>query len=388
MFVLLLTNIKNDMIRILLTILFFTNAIYANTTISAPTNDNCGNAISITVNTNTTCALTTSGTIAEATDSGISSNGEGTPNDDVWFTFVATRPTHLISMENVMGTYDDLVHEVFDGTCSALTSLLVSDPDSSVVTGLTIGNTYFLRVYGFSFSAERDTTFAICIKEAPINNDFVEAQELSVELGCTNTLGTLTGATPSGAPFSSCGSNDDTDVDVWYSFVAPTNGSIEIKTSIGFATDIDTVITLYSYNGSTLTEVTCDDDGLSPYSLISITDGSLISGNIYYIKVHELYGDNSISFNICLTTAVTASVDDLQSIGLTYYPNPVSNILTLKADKQINSVRIFNMLGQEVRNNTSSALKVNIDMYDLETGTYFIKVLVDNTLRTFKVFRT
>jgi len=373
----------------LLILLFLISTFFAkaNATILAPSNDECSNATSITVNTNTFCNLTTPGTIDGATDSGIASNGDGTPNDDVWFTFVATRITHIISMENIMGTYDDLVHEVFDGNCNTLTSLSVSDPDTSIITGLTVGNTYYLRVYGYSFSAGRDTTFEVCVKEAPTNNDFAEAQQLLVNTTCTNTLGTLNGATPSGAPFSSCGSNDADDVDVWYSFVSPSDGNVSITTSIGAATDIDTVITLYSYDGNTLTEVTCDDDGLAPYSLISIIDGSLIGGNTYYIKVHELYGDNAIAFNICITGNPTATINDLTSIDFSYYPNPVSDVITLKANKQINTIYVFNSLCQKIINYTPSDLIAEIDMTNLDSGSYFVKIYADNAVGTIKIFK-
>ncbi|MDT0559692.1 hypothetical protein RM697_13645, partial [Ichthyenterobacterium sp. W332] len=55
-----------------------------------PDNDNCPDAIVAGVNTDSTCTITTPGTLVEATDSGIDGGScTGNPDDDVWYQFTA-----------------------------------------------------------------------------------------------------------------------------------------------------------------------------------------------------------------------------------------------------------------------------------------------------------
>jgi len=149
-----------------------------------PANDDCANAISVPVNPDYACGQVVSGTILGATDSGVSDNGTGTPNDDVWFSFVATATEHQIKMTNVSGSYTDLVHEVLSGDCANLVSLNVSDSNTSLVSGLIIGNTYYIRVFGWSSTAGRDTTFDVCVgtpPPPPVNDDCANAIDLANE---------------------------------------------------------------------------------------------------------------------------------------------------------------------------------------------------------------
>jgi len=173
---------------------------------SAPANDDCSGAITLTVNGDLACGTVTAGTIQSATDSGVTDNGAGTPNDDVWFSFVATSTTHRIELTNKVGTYTDLVHELMSGPCASLTSVNVSDSDLSTVSNLTIGDTYYIRVFGYSSTAGRDTIFDICIgtpPSGPANDTMAGAIPITPSAegtGCSTPGFTLT--------FSSDGTTD------------------------------------------------------------------------------------------------------------------------------------------------------------------------------------
>ncbi|MBP93282.1 MAG: hypothetical protein CMC55_04090, partial [Flavobacteriaceae bacterium] len=135
-----------------------------------PANDECSGAISLTVNADFACGTVTSGTVFGATDSGIEPTFDvsGTPNNDVWYSFMATSESHRISLDNIVavqGTSIDMGMAVFDGsgTCSALSLVGSSDPNTYNVTGLTVGTTYFVSVYGWSGTTSAQTTFDICV---------------------------------------------------------------------------------------------------------------------------------------------------------------------------------------------------------------------------------
>lgn len=123
------------------------------------------------------------------------------------------------------------------------------------------------------------------------------APALTVAAGCSYTTGTTAGAAQQtnaangGTP--SCGSMGE---DVWYSFVAPASGSIDISTTAGGVTD--GVMALYSGACGSLTQMDCSDDavGLMP----EISNASLTPGTTYYIRFWE-YGGGSGTFDICVT---------------------------------------------------------------------------------------
>ena len=123
-----------------------------------PVNDECSGAISLTMSSDGSCNAVSSD-IYSGTDSGISSCG-GTANDDVWFSFVATNDSAYVDR---IADFDSEV-EVFDG-CSG-SSLGCQDSEGSfALTGLTVGNTYWIRIHSWSSTvpSSGNTGFTICV---------------------------------------------------------------------------------------------------------------------------------------------------------------------------------------------------------------------------------
>jgi hypothetical protein len=57
-----------------------------------------------------------------------------------------------------------MYHSVHPGPCGAIGAALVcSDPNNSTVNGLTIGTTYFIRVYTWTSTAGQTSTFSVCV---------------------------------------------------------------------------------------------------------------------------------------------------------------------------------------------------------------------------------
>ena len=131
-------------------------------------NDNCNGGNSLTVNSGSSCTSTSSGTTVGATQSIAAC--EGTADDDVWYSFVATQPVHLLT--ETPGTIVNAVIQVYSGSCASLTTIdCVNDFDNatnetSKLIGLTIGNTYFVRVHSFA-SATGQGTFTMCVTTPP-----------------------------------------------------------------------------------------------------------------------------------------------------------------------------------------------------------------------------
>jgi trimeric autotransporter adhesin len=116
-------------------------------------NDNCTGAIPVPAGV--TCS-NTPGSLSMATNSGVTVGVcTGTPDDDVWYSFVAADPLQMISLSSVNGSITGagvgqgggVRVQVFSGTCGALTSLACGTANATMVPNLTVGSTYYVRIY-------------------------------------------------------------------------------------------------------------------------------------------------------------------------------------------------------------------------------------------------
>jgi hypothetical protein len=73
--------------------------------------------------------------------------------------------------------------------------------------------------------------------------------------------------------------------------------------------------------------------------------------------------------------------------GFAYYPNPTNGSLSLKSVNNIESVALFNMLGQNVLSAKVGATTSDLDISALATGTYVMKVVVEGQTGTFRVLK-
>ncbi len=258
--------------------------------------NDCSNATLISVTAN--CSNPVSGTTAGATQS--FAGCVGTADDDVWYKFVASATSHVITVTG--SSSFDAVVELFSGTCGSLTSLYCKDntfsgqAETIYATGLSIGNTYYIRVYHY-YSGSGSSTFTICVTNPPTppsNDNCSNASTLVVSTTCNYTNGTSYGATASSVP-SCAGSPDD---DVWYKFTA--TNSVQTIT-VDPSSTMDPVVELFSGTCSGLTSLYCQDDGFTDGNEV-INAVGLVPGQTYYIRVYDYYYSNGgAPFQICVT---------------------------------------------------------------------------------------
>lgn len=267
-----------------------------------PSNDNPCTATAAPVNAVYSCTTQTGGTLVGATSSTVGLGAcFGTADDDVWYSFVANNSTQYISLTNVAGSTTDLYHSVYAGSCGSPGAALVcSDPNNSTLTGLTVGNTYFVRVYSYTSTSGQTTTFSLCINPPalpPANDNPCSATTVAVNSAAgtctTQTAGTVMAATASGVSTGTCsGTADD---DVWFSFVAnSTSMNININNVSGSTTDLYHSVYAGSC-GSPGAALVCSDPNNS-------TINGLTVGNTYYIRIYSYTSTSgqTTTFNLCL----------------------------------------------------------------------------------------
>ncbi|MBL7953303.1 MAG: hypothetical protein JNM62_16470 [Flavobacteriales bacterium] len=137
--------------------------------VTAIINNECINAVPLTVNTDYECGEKTPGTVIGATGSNITSTCSGTADDDVWFRFVALAATHRVSILDINGSTADMYHALWTADCGALefVPLSCSDAEESNPVALTPGETYYVQVYTYTATAGQTSTFNVCIGSDP-----------------------------------------------------------------------------------------------------------------------------------------------------------------------------------------------------------------------------
>ena len=151
-------------------------------------NDLCANAISVLHQTSivdAASATPTAGTIINAFDTNRAAevcNGfTGNANDDVWYSFVATTADVNITYELNF----DGVATLYSGSCGALT--YISCADNTVTTapivetitysGLSIGQTYYTRIYSYGTAVPTNGNFNIKVwTSSTLSIDDIEDQ--------------------------------------------------------------------------------------------------------------------------------------------------------------------------------------------------------------------
>ncbi|MBK7344230.1 MAG: hypothetical protein IPJ06_14745 [Saprospiraceae bacterium] len=128
--------------------------------------DNCSGAIVLTVDTDETCNTATNGSSINGTQSlnAITCAGfAGDADIDVWYSFVATNSTHIITVDGAANM--DAVIDLRSGMCNG-TNIDCSDATTAdgieviTATGLTVSSTYYVRVYDYDAGGG---DFTICI---------------------------------------------------------------------------------------------------------------------------------------------------------------------------------------------------------------------------------
>jgi len=201
-------------------------------------------------------------------------------------------------------------------------------------------------------------------------------------------VGTLYGATTTAGITPTCQGN--INADAWYSVVVPASGSLTIETQAAVTNSMtDTVVVAFTGTCGALTSIGCDDDsGIGNMSLLNIT--AQTPGSTLYIGVWKYSSlaptDTSCEFQISTYDASLANAN-FDSATFTYYPNPVKDVLNLSYSQNISKVQVINLLGQEMLVKTMNENQGQIDMSQLSTGTYLVKVTSDDQVKTIKVIK-
>jgi trimeric autotransporter adhesin len=239
---------------------------------------------------------------------------------DLWYYFQATATTASVQMSGVGVNINTPRVQVFSGSCGSMTSISCGTPTTAALTGLTVGEYYFVRVYASAGSAPAGTAgagFSLCVtvpvSTAPANDNCAGAITILQNLTCHKTMGTLAGATVS-APAVSAGCNGPATADVWYRFVAT---STSANVAIGdFGAQFTGTRRMQVMQGACpggLTSLACGT------SAATLTVTGLTIGNTYHVRVYSstLTPTYAGDFSVCISTPAAAQRSGNSYVNIT-----------------------------------------------------------------------
>jgi hypothetical protein len=349
----------------------------------APQNDECSNAIELDSNTEG-CANAVNGTTAGATASPQPTTGaSGTPNNDVWYYFTASETSYSFSLGNIVnlneGSSTDMGVAVYSGGCESPNLVVTSDPENFLINGLTVGEIYFIRVYGWGASSD-PMSFSLCLSKIPsVPENDICSNAIMATLPYSVTQNAVS-ATNNGN-FPSCNGTAMND-GVWYSFDG-TGGSTTVTIN---PTGWDPALGIYSGSCNAFTCVTRTDSsgsgGSETYTFVSQV------GVTYYVNIGH-YGTTTDGLEGLFDLEITSelSTDDFEKNTFKVYPNPVKDVLHIDYTSDISSVSVYNLLGQEVLRSEINSNNGELNMTNLSSCTYLVKIMSGNLVKTMKVIK-
>ena len=344
-------------------------------------NDDCSGAIALTVNSDLACGTVTSGSVEFATDSGSTNTCSmfAHADDDVWYSFVATSESHVVSLSNVSGSATDIYHALYAGDCNTLGDpIKCSDSNTSETTGLTIGNTYYVQVYTYTSTSGQNTSFDICVgtPPPPPAND-----NCSGVIDLASLTSPITGSTAlaSNDFILDCLSSTSAK-DVIYSIQVPAGATLSIGQTSNSYDSKHSLRYGDTCPGDQL--IVCRDDPDTQTETWVNNTGA--DQTVYWIQsgYSTASGDYTLSW-----TMTPLSVDDQTLKQFTYFPNPVNDVLTIKAQKEVDYITVYNMLGQVVKRQTPNTRDCTVDLSAMQTGAYFVQVSIDNSVETIRILK-
>ena len=142
-------------------------------------------------------------------------------------------------------------------------------------------------------------------------------------------------------------------------------------------------------NGISLATIEIKVDGVDvlPAGTAFTDSAGTVPTSLGGINIYSISPNNEAYFDDYVFSDSNVGTQDFAAKGFSAYPNPVNNVLNLQANEAISNVAIFNVLGQEVYRANINAMTSQVDMSQMASGAYFVKVNIGGVEGTVKVIK-
>jgi len=141
--------------------------------------------------------------------------------------------------------------------------------------------------------------------------------------------------------------------------------------------------------GQTIADLQVKGDNLVWYTDKELTKTLEKNTKLQHNTTYYVRSENGICKSDVLdVTVIEATVNrlDFDLQGFSFYPNPVNDILYFKSNSPIEKIIVSNILGQQI-NVPLTQDKTKLDLSDLPSGNYLVKVVVENVTKTLNIIK-
>ncbi|MES2863811.1 MAG: LamG-like jellyroll fold domain-containing protein [Bacteroidota bacterium] len=224
-------------------------------------------------------------------------------------------------------------------TCESLRTAVsvIITPNTSNATTATACNSYVWTVDGATYNATGNYAF--------VNGCHTETLDLTIN----------SAATPTGSSSQVI------------------NGGVATDTTIEDIVITPTTVTWYATLADALAETN------------PLPAGTQLVDGAEYFAVNEENGCSSTPFAVTVT--VVLGNDTFDNANFNLYPNPTSGVITLQYSSEITEVSVLNLLGQTILNKKLNSTETTIDLSNLPSAAYFVKVVSEGKIKIVKVIK-
>jgi len=106
--------------------------------------------------------------------------------------------------------------------------------------------------------------------------------------------------------------------------------------------------------------------------------------DFYSATAHnEMYIDDVVLYN----GNITVGVDEFSDNKFSVYPNPVKDMLNIKSINAVDNVIVYDILGKVVLQENPGTISPAINMSNLASGSYLVKVTIGDSSKTVKILK-
>lgn len=114
---------------------------------------------------------------------------------------------------------------------------------------------------------------------------------------------------------------------------------------------------------------------------------ALVSGTTYYASQTVTSCESSTRLAVTMTLGGCLGNEEFVANVIKLYPNPVIDIVTISSTEMMTNLEVVNILGQIVFSKSVNDNETTIDMSRYSSGSYIVRVLVDDKVKIFKVIK-
>lgn len=155
----------------------------------------------------------------------------------------------------------------------------------------------------------------------------------------------------------------------------------------------DYILTAYAHNATDNTLSSCSFNANQKNKIrfnLEYT-GTYVNGSPQTVDITttDIGGSSPIAQTIVVTVTPNEalSIEKLKKYGFSFAPNPTTNYINLSAAKNISSIEVYNVLGQKSLSTKVDAARKTLDISNLSSGIYIMKVAIDEAVGSYKIIK-